>query len=620
MKNPWVGVLCPLLLAAAALWAYHNSFNGPFVHDDLVSIPNNPHLRQLLPLSRSMTAPPDVDPLTQRPIVCFSLALNYAWGELNVQGYHAFNLCVHILVALILFGVIRRTLETPRLRGRFGQSSVWLALSIALIWAVHPLLTQSVTFIIRRSELLLGLFYLLTLYGLIRNAEGEGQPGWAAAAILFCALGMATKQVMVTAPLSALLYDRIFLSSSFGETLKHRWKLHAGLAATWLLLGAVILASPPIKTVGDIPFWDYAATQPGVILHYLRLSVWPHPLIFDYDWPLAKTTAEILPPMLALGTLLGITAWALRRWPGLGFLGIFFFLFLFPSSMTPMQKEIAAEQRMYLPLAALVALAVLGINAALRRLFLKQPHTRRLLEIGSAIGIVAVMGAATLRRNDDYKSEISIWRDVVAKQPMHVKARSTLGAAFTEQGMLAEAVAQCKEAIRIQPDYPEAHYNLGIALALQGQLQQAAASYTKALELDPGYFEAHNNLGLVLFRQGKTQEAIGHYQQALRLAPNSAEVQNNLGTAFFEQGKLEEATACFSAAARLKPDFADAHFNLGLAFTRQGKLSEAASAFLRATQLRPDDTEAHYNLGLVLRKLGQAEEATRQFQAAGRRN
>ena len=160
----------PVLVIAAGVWAYHNSLRGAFIFDDPTSISGNPHIRHLWPIRDAMSAPPATT-VSGRPVVCLTLALNYAVGGWNVWGYHALNLMVHLLSALVLFGILRRTFEGPTLRDRFGGAAVWLAAAIALLWEVHPLQTESVTYIVQRTELLMGLFLLLTLYCALRCSQ-----------------------------------------------------------------------------------------------------------------------------------------------------------------------------------------------------------------------------------------------------------------------------------------------------------------------------------------------------------------------------------------------------------------------------------------------------------------
>ena len=231
----------PLVLIVAGLLAYHNSFTGPFIFDDRLSIQENPTIRHLWPISQPLS-PPHAGAATVggRPVINLSLAINYALGGLDVRGYHALNLGVHILAGLTLFGVVRRTLLQPRLRERFGAVANELALAVAVLWTVHPLQTESVTYIVQRAESIMGLFYLLTLYCFIRGAESPWPRVWYGLCLSACALGMASKQVMASVPLLVMLYDRAFVSRSFREAWRRRWPLYLALASTWILLGYLV--------------------------------------------------------------------------------------------------------------------------------------------------------------------------------------------------------------------------------------------------------------------------------------------------------------------------------------------------------------------------------------------
>ncbi|MGB2985536.1 MAG: glycosyltransferase family 39 protein, partial [Phycisphaerae bacterium] len=227
--------LLPLLVILAGLAAYANSFSSAFVLDDVKHIDDNPRILKVFPLSKTLGG--------RRPVVDLSLAVNYRFGQQEDRGpdpwgFHAFNLTVHLLAGLALFGVVRRTLLREPFRNSVARAAPWIALIVALIWVVHPLQTQSVTYIIQRGESLMGFFYLLTLYCVIRGADSPRGTWWYVAAVVCCTFGMGSKGVMVTAPLMVLLYDCIFISRSLVETLRRRWGLYVGLAATLIVLFA----------------------------------------------------------------------------------------------------------------------------------------------------------------------------------------------------------------------------------------------------------------------------------------------------------------------------------------------------------------------------------------------
>ena len=282
------------LILLAGLAAYAGSFSGPLVFDDVGSIADNPTIRHLWPIGPVLSPPAGGLTVSGRPVLNFTLALNHALGGTRVWGYHAGNLAIHLLAGLTLFGIARRTL-----RSRPG-----LALAIGLLWTVHPLQTESVTYLIQRAESLMSLFYLLTLYGFIRYAGSQPRAGrgWAGLSLVSCCLlGMATKEVMVSAPVVVFLYDRTFLSGTFRAAWQRRRAYYLGLAATWILLAGLVIgagegaAAPRGLGAGDFlggPFLPDAWFE--AVARYLRLAVWPHPLVFEYGTFWVKDAGQVV--------------------------------------------------------------------------------------------------------------------------------------------------------------------------------------------------------------------------------------------------------------------------------------------------------------------------------------
>jgi protein O-mannosyl-transferase len=603
----WPALADGAVLAAVAALAYARTFSVPLFYDDVPSIVHNPTLRHLgaafWPAGRST--------VSGRPVLNLSLALNYAVSGLGVWSYHALNLAIHILAALALFGIVRRTLAPGA-----GRRSTSVAFCVALLWALHPLLTESVTYVIQRAESLMGLFYLLTLYFFIRGAAPDSRAArpWFALSVACCVLGMGTKEVMVSAPLIVLLYDRTFLARSFSEAWRLRRRVYVGLAATWLVLPFLIYSTHGRGgTAGfgtSVPWWSYALTQLRAIIIYLRLSLWPHPLIFDYGSSMALKSLRLVPYALAVGGLVLATAWALVRRPALGFLGACFFAILAPSSsVVPVVTEAMAEHRMYLPLIPVVVLAVLGINRGLGR-----------WAIPACLAIAALLFWATWSRNEVYQTEKGIWSDTVEKLPANERAQNNLGNMLAkEPGGLDEAIARFREALRLEPGYADAHFDLGLALSKNpGRREEAISHYEEALRLEPSFVEAHNNFGNALMSEGRTSEAITQFEDALSLEPDHVNAHYNLGNALSAMGRTPEAIAQYEEALRLDPGHVEAHFNMGNALGSLGRTPEAIAQYEEALRLKPGYAEAHYNLGNALNALGRTPEAVAQFEEAVR--
>ena len=522
------------LIAAAGVLAYHNSFRGPFIFDDLPSIPENPTIRSLWPIWPVLNPP--VFQGGGRPFLNVTLAINYALGGTNVWGYHAVNLLIHILAGLTLFGVVRRTAVTCRARSPEGHRAegttagnpndrpappalsdvlepTLLALAIAVIWVVHPLTTEAVTYVNQRAESLMGLFYLLTLYCLIRGAESDTHSrAWAGLCVMACALGMASKEAMISAPVVAFVYDRTFLSGSFQQAWQRRGRLYLGLAATWLLLGYLMYVTG--KAGGyrvAISNYKYLLTQLYAICRYLQLSLWPHPLIFDYGSPLIDSIKQVIPQAAVVSLLLVGTCICLWRWPAIGFLGIWFFAILAPtSSIVPQATQTIAERRMYLPTAAVVTLVVIGVYSLLGR---------RSMAVFAAVAVA--LGFVTVQRNKDYRSLFAIWEDTAAKLPDNPRAHNNLGIAYVQNGALSNAIYHFSCVVKAQPDDAEGNANLGMAYFSEGELQKAIQHFEIALRSNPKLTDVWLNLGIAAGRLGNFARAAEAFQEVLRLDPTN---------------------------------------------------------------------------------------------------
>jgi len=588
------------VLVIAGFLAYLNSFSGQFVFDDQIHIVDGAHIRTVS------------IPSGTRPLVDLSLALNYQAGRLDEWGYHAFNLVVHLLAGLALFGVVRRALLLPR----YEQASraTGIAFAVALLWLLHPLQTQSVTYVIQRAEAMMGLSYLMTLYCVLRGVTASHPRRWFAAAIAACAIGMGCKPIMVTAPVVVLLFDWLIISGSFRDTLRRRWGLHAGIAATWglLLVTGIVQRIFFAEAGGDVAAGfaytgatplEYALSQPGVILHYLRLSVWPSGQCLDYWWPIATGPRAIVLPAALIAGLVAGTVWAIVRRPWLGFLGAWFFLVLGPTSSIVPIRDIAVEHRMYLPLAAVVMLAVLG-GAHLIDLLTRRgsvPETATMwIRVTMLVITASVLGFLTFDRNEDYHTSMGMWGDVVARRPLNPRAHSNYALLLIEAGRVEEATWHCEEAIRVDPDFMSSYHRLREALLAQGKGGEAGRAFlslmTRAL--------SRVDESIPLAPPGTTGESaertLADLRAAVRRRPGDAETHRALGEFLASQGAADEALASFIEAARLAPDSRDIRTDLASAYMAAGEQERAIEHFFIAVRLDPEDSSTQRRLAFAL--------------------
>ncbi len=285
---------------------------------------------------------------------------------------------------------------------------------------------------------------------------------------------------------------------------------------------------------GAITWLDYAKLQPGVILHYLRLSLWPDRLCLLYGRPQPPTELQLLIQCGVMAILLVVTAWLLVRKSAAGFLGAWFFLALAPtSSVIPLLHPVF-EHRMYLPLMAVVAAIVCAGHATFHKLPMPR-EVRKRLGVGTLVLAGLALGAATVRRNMDYGTEVSIWRDTAQKAPTNPDAQYGLGLALATAGHIDEAGAAFSEALRLKPDFAQVQYDWGLVLMKAGRETEALTHFTAALGINPRYAEAADGIGVILYHQGKLEQAIERFFEATRLNPDDAEAQHNLAMALREQ-------------------------------------------------------------------------------------
>lgn len=523
-------------ICLAVTLAYSNSFTSTWVFDDLVYVHPNRDLLRLWPPVYLFG--------NSRPVLYFTFALNYALSGWNIWSYHLLNVLIHLGCVLLLFDIVRQSLSRPWFTDRTNRSApVWIASATALLWGVHPLTTMAVTYIWQRGESLMAFFYLATLVAFIRGTREGGGRMWLIVSALACILGAGSKEIIVSAPLVVLLYDRAFNESEIRLVLRRRWWLYLTYAGAVALVFVMLAAwQGRFHTHGGIGYGDaasspleYILTVPGVILLYLRLAMWPDPLVFDYGWPLVRSVSAALPALLPVLLLLGLTLWGVvrnRRWavPAAAF-----FLILAPTTSIMPMPDPVFEYRMYLPLAALLAGCAGGGAWALPVLW----RRKNLLVLTCAVMVASsiALGVATYRRNQVYNSREALWLDTVGKRPANPRAHVNVGERMVkrgeeagEAGLIQAGLAEFDAAIALDPAHASAHYNKGVALLLLGRLDEAEASLTWALASEYPRDRTLYALGSLYFFRGDVGAARYYYRRALRENPRNPDARRALET------------------------------------------------------------------------------------------
>ncbi len=591
-RNNWTAYAL-LFIALAGGLAYANTLDAPLIFSDRINIESNLSLRNL---KTAFSVPADSG-LAGRPFVNFTFAVNYALGGGKVAGYRLVNILIHILGAFTLFGIVRRTLLTEPLRDDYGRGAAYLAFAAAVIWVLHPIQTQAVTYLSQRCESLMGLLFLLTFYCAVRGFQADASSRWYLASVVFFIMGIGSKEVIAAAPPLILLYEILFMRRAFRDVVRRSWPLYAGFFVGLIVL--VFLVATAASAVhnqglreGSATLFQYWGTQSIVLLHYVRLIVWPAGFCFDYGWPPASAGEVILPAAVIL-LAIAASVWAAWRRRPIGYLGLWFFVIAAPSSLAPL-LDAANEYRMYLSSAAPVVLTVLACYRWGRKLDVYpggplENHAALLSRIGLTVVLVVafVLGALTYQRNSVYRTEEGLWKDTVGKAPANSRAHLNLAIVYDHSGRTTAAIDEYESALKLKPGDVTAHADLGYALARSGRVRDGIAHLRRALELRPDYAEAHANLGIALFELGQRQEAMEHFKKAVALKPDRASSYLNLGMACLRSERPGDAIVYLKQAVALQPGNAEAHANLGLALDKIGRSEEAGKSLEEALRLQP---------------------------------
>ncbi len=646
----------------AGLLAYSGSFHGPFLFDDFGSIVRNTSIQHLTNL-RAVFSPADATAVAGRLIANLTFAINYALSGLDVVGYHVVNLGLHLACAVLFFAVVRRTLVAAGWDASYAEASGVrardLAFAIALVWTVHPLVSEVVLYLSERTESLMAACYLFTLYASVRASTSLRPGRWLAGGAVACVAGVLCKESMVTAPFVVAVYDRVFLFASIPDAFRARWRFYSGLLVSWVILAASMLSHGSISSGGfasaKTTSWTYLMNQTVIVTRYLRLVVWPRPLVLYYGWTRPWTLSDVWPYALFLTLLTLAAAVVFFRWPKYGFAAAWTVITLSPSSsIAAIAAEVGAERRMYLPLMGLLVLGLTGAaqwvraragaNGARR----PEPSPGRWL-VPISVGIAIAFGASTFARARDYRTSLGMARTILAgwespsahqllgqellaagqrdagiaelrqAVPEATPARFYLGSELVSEGQVDEGIANLQEFVRLEPSLPPtrtARMQLARAFAMKQQWPQAIAQLDEILKSSPSDPTVHGLLANIFSGNQQYAEAIPHYRAFIATNPRDGNAWSGLAIALVSTGQGPEALKAFRTAADLEP--LNAHFrqNLTRALLDAGDAAEAAIEAKDTVTLAPNDASAHEVMGRALVMQGKLDDARREFARA----
>lgn len=645
-----------VVLACAVGVIYGGAIHSPLIYDDASTVTLNRSIVRLFPLLGDNANPGPLTPpkdfvTSGRPLVNLTFALNYRFGQLDTTGYHIVNLLIHVLNASLLFAVVRNGLRSTYCAHRYDSVAIGLSFAIALVWAVHPLQTDAVEYISQRTELMVAFFYLSTLFACQRYFAAATTPSrraWLTVATMACALGAGCKEVMVTAPVLILLYDRTFESGSFRQAFDRNWPLYAGLTLSWGVIFALNISGPRSDTAGfhhQLNALTWWLTQTKVLAIYFRLVVWPWPLIIHRHVPYISTYFQAIPWVTAAGAFGLFVLYRLWKGTALGYLGAWVLIILSPTLVVPIITEVAAERRLYLPLAAFVTLGVTALYELVVRVQAAQSPAHVAVEgaatnaehveastgddatpqkssglsplaitISCAACLALVLAGVSRVRMEAYRDELAIFQDAVDHQPDDPICTYTLALDLQQAGRAKEAIPHFRRSIELRKGSapPKIDKYLGLALTETGAYDEAIERLQRAVAEEPDNLALRRSYGVALINGGRQSDAILQFERLTQAQP-SAEDFDYLGAALINANRAGEAVDRLQTALRLKPELFLARFKLALAYAKLGKTEEAIAAAQQAldqaNQQRADEAAAQ--IRSVLNSLRAAPSTTK---------
>lgn len=599
------------LIALVGLLAYSNSFTVPFQFDDNDYIVHNPVIGNL---SLMLSPPRDLElssnlnnTLRPRIIVMMSFWLNYRLGGLNPVGYHIVNFLIHLGNATLVYMLVMLTLR-PTIR-ESPSAMDYAPLISALLFVSHPLQTQAVTNITQRFTSMATLFYLGSLLAyIVARREGWNKRGYAlyGLCLLSAALGMKSKEIAFTLPLSAALYDYLFLAGD------KKTRLMA-LVPLFLIAAIVPLShiasgeslADASKATLDHTRAEYLISQSRVLVTYVRLFFFPVGQSLLYTYPVSNSFFEpaVLSSTLFLLTIFSGGIWLAFRGRGIparlaGFGVVWFFITIsIESSVFPLTSLID-EHRTYLPSFGFFTVFSIGAAYAIE-------HAGKIkqLALGGLFLIAMILALVTHERNVVWQSEISLWQDVVKKFPGKARGHYNLSIAYKKAGREEEARKHHLITATLDDSFKRDFYQGGLSLYNAASYDAAIRQFQIALKTPPhsptgpmGDAAIHTDLGNAYMAKGMIANAVTHYEEALKLDPDAPSTNNNLANAYDTMGNTEKAIYYYKAALSHNPDVPDIHFNLAMLYAGMGRKKEARAEFETVLRISPNDAQAREEL------------------------
>jgi protein O-mannosyl-transferase len=585
-----ISILCLL-----GILTFFGTLQSPFLYDDTHAIVENPHIRDLWDFQNTV----GIENIFNRSVVLLTYAVNREVGDLDVFGFHLFNIFIHICVGIVLYFLTRTLLaiETEKLQARLKP----LPLFAACIYLLHPVTVQPVAYLSNRSSLLVTLFFLLGFYFFVQSVRGW-KPGGemrslarAALVLIFFFLGAGSKGIIVTLPVMAVAY--LWFKTPRMETNKFvtiamliLFPILIYLGYRYMQMGnLLVLKADPGSLSMDRGLY-FLTQMKALVFYYLLKFLLPFNLNFEPDMPLVS---GILDPEWITGfgvmTLMGVGLYSqnskLAR-----FAFLWAFITILPTSSLIPLKQIVSDHRAYLPGVGICLALGVGCLTAIRH-----PLFRPLM----IFSLLLMISLLTLNRSLDFRTEVSLWQDTALKSQQKALVHNNLAAAYLAEKKFDSALKEIEITLKLDPLYTDAHINRGHIFSQQKNWQAAKIEFDRGLLLGSPKAEAFFNAGLVRTYLNLTEESISFFKEAIKIKQHKAKYHFELGNAYRSLNRLDEALAEYRLTLSTEPGHFQAQNNIGVLFWRLKQYDLATQAFENALTLGADNPEIHNNLASI---------------------
>lgn len=643
------------LFVILGLVIYSNTFNVPFIFDDLQNISNNPNIKIHDLSIKSLLNAAFGRPCKNRPIAKLTYAFNYFFYQDNIIGYHVINILIHIINGILLFILFKYTcllLWKEKTNYVLDRNKILIPLLASLLWFVCPVQTQAVTYIVQRMTSMSTMFYLLSLLMYLKwrtSSEYVKSKHYIVLSIVSGLLAVGSKEIAATLPFFILLYEFYFFRDlNIHLTRNQKMFVFLGLVV-FVFIAFLFLGGSPIQRIMSgyetrtFTPSQRVLTEFRILIYYLTLLFYPHPsrLHLDYDFSLSYSLFDPISTLVSFSLIIGFLIMAVitsKKMRLFSFAIIWYFgNIAIESTIIPL--ELVYEHRNYLPSMFLFLVLVETIFRYAKTKYLRLGFSLLILSI------IVIWSYWTWQRNQVWRSELTLWENNLSKTPQDARVNFNVGVAYKNIKDWDIAIKYYRRALdlNLRIDLDQAYNNLGVALHHIGESKEALKSFQLAQKINPKSADAFINIGNVYQESKRYNDAITYYTQSLEIQPDyekakinlasvleikktiqktleglnkelekdpyNYEVMYKLALVHLENEEPDETIDLLSNALTIQPKFPQALMKLGSLFVQKKEYAQAVDSLKKLHDLQPKNAVVQYNIACLEARQGHIENA-----------